>query len=148
MQILLPSEELIREIHEFVIELTDDEPGDLHPDVITLALERPKHYIDYESCNFHTVCAVIIDTLANKHPFLDGNKRTALITTMMTYNLNGIKLDYSRADQDEFVDLMLWIVDPKNRPDISEIAEKLKDLINKYASKGALRALKKAEYNF
>lgn len=146
MQVVLPSEEFIREIHDLILENHPGRKGDLHPGVIDLAIQRPKQYILYEECNFHTVCAVILHTIARKHPFQDGNKRTALVVTIATYRLNGIELDYSQVNQDDFVNLMLWVVE--NRPEIHDIAGKLAVLTNKYATKGAKRALQKASYNF
>ena len=148
MLILLPSEEYIREIHQIIIEEFDDEDGDLHPEVVSLALERAKQYINYEECNLHKVFAVVLDTLANKHPFIDGNKRTALITVISAYRLNGIELSYEHIVQDDFVDLMLWVVDRKIGKDIDDIAEQLTILINKYATDGAKIALSTAEYQF
>jgi death-on-curing protein len=146
MLVVLPSEEFIKDVHDLIVENYGGRSGILHPSVLSLAVDRPKHYIYYEHCNFHTVCAVILHTIARKHPFVDGNKRTALVVTIATYKLNKIGLDYSQADQEEFVDLMLWVVEHK--PTIEEIAKKLTHLTNKYALKGAQRALQKAEYNF
>lgn len=147
MQIVLPTEQFIRDIHDIVIQnQPNGRKGELHPHVVGLAIERPKQYIFYEECNFHKVCAVILHTIARKHPFLDGNKRTALVVTIATYKLNGIGLDYSQVDQDDFVNLMLWVV--KDKPEIDAIAERLTVLTNKYALKGAKRALQKAEYQF
>jgi len=148
MLILLPSEEYIREIHQIIIEEFDDEDGDLHPEVVGLALERAKQYIYYEECNLHKVFTVVLDTLANKHPFIDGNKRTALITAISAYQLNGIDLSYKHIVQDDFVNLMLWVVDRNIKKSIDDIAEKLMTLINKYATKGAKLALSTAEYKF
>jgi death-on-curing protein len=146
MYVHLPSEEFIREIHEMVIEYFGGKQGELHPGIINLAIERPKQYIFYENCNFHTVCAVILQTLACKHPFVDGNKRTALTTTISVYRLNGIDLDYEQASQKEFVDLMLWVVE--NKPSIQEISIKLETLTNRYEKAGAKRALSRARYLF
>jgi len=66
MIILLPSADYIRGIHQIIIEEFDDEDGDLHPEVVSLELERAKQYINYEECNLHKVFAVVLDTLANK----------------------------------------------------------------------------------
>lgn len=148
MLILLPSEEYIREIHQIIIEEFDDEDGDLHPEIVSLALERAKQYINYEECNLHKVFAVVLDTLANKHPFIDGNKRTALVTVMSAYRLNGVDLSYEHLVKEDFVNLMLWVVDRKIEKDIDDIAEQLMILINKYATDGAKIALSTAEYQF
>ena len=147
MLILLPNEEYIREIHQFIIEEFDDEAGDLHPKIIGLALERAKHYINYEECNLHKVFAVVLDTLANKHPFIDGNKRTALVTVISAYKLNGIDLSYEHLIQEDFVDLMLWAVNRDIKKSVDDIADKLTILTNKYATKGAKSHFPKPNIN-
>lgn len=146
MYVILPSEEFIRDVHKLVIKSFGGKTGDLHPHAISLAVEQPKHYIYYEECNFHTVCAVIIRILATKHPFLDGNKRTALIVTIATYQLNGIELEFEQMTQKDFVNLMLWIVEKK--PSVKRIANKLESLTNKHAKNGARQALQTAQYDF
>lgn len=94
------------------------------------------------------VFAVVLDTLANRHPFIDGNKRTALVTVMSAYRLNGVDLSYEHLVKEDFVNLMLWVVDRKIEKDIDDIAEQLMILINKYATDGAKIALSTAEYQF
>ncbi|MGE5327815.1 MAG: type II toxin-antitoxin system death-on-curing family toxin [Thiobacillus sp.] len=146
MLVTLPSEEFIRNVHEIIIKQYGGKKGDLHPNSISLAVEQPKHYIYYEKCNFHTVCAVILRILATRHPFLDGNKRTALVVTIATYQFNGIELEFDQMTQKDFIDLMLWIVEKK--PSIKRIAKKLEILTNKYAQKDAKQALQMAQYDF
>jgi len=92
--------------------------------------------------------AVVLDTLANKHPFIDGNKRTALVTTISAYRLNGIELSYQHIVQDDFIELMLWVVDRNINKSIDDIVEKLIILINKYATNGAKLALSTTECQF
>ena len=146
MNVILPTEDFILDIHQSVIDYYGGKSGILHQNAIDMAIERPKNYIYYEECNFHTVCAVILHTIARKHPFLDGNKRTALVVTIATYRLNGIELDFEQTIQGDFVDLMIWVVEDK--PSINEISKKLEALTNQYAHKGARRALLRAQYKF
>lgn len=56
------------------------------------------------------------------HPFVDGNKRTAVIETGWFYALNGWQL---RAEQDELVDLVLDVVEGQLLREISDLAHRL-----------------------
>jgi death on curing protein len=135
MLIYLPPPELIEELHEGILEISKGKPGIRDFDIIKAAVHRPKTYLAYHhNCDIHIVCAVILDSIARNHGFIDGNKRTGLLSALLTYELNGLKLD-RRADRDgEFEDLVLWVVTKK--PDILDIAEKLKSLTEKYRTKG------------
>ncbi len=56
--------------------------------------------------DIHSKAAVLMDSLIRNHPFVDGNKRTALISVTMFYGLNGWGLE---GDQGDAVDLTLSI---------------------------------------
>lgn len=77
MQIYLPVEEIIMELHDAIIDVSGGKKGVLKPGVINAAIHRPKTYLSYhENCNIHTVCGVLLDSIARNHAFADGNKRT------------------------------------------------------------------------
>lgn len=89
MQFKLPSYATILEIHDIVIQQFGGREGVLHPHMIDAALKRPQSYIAYDTeCDVYLIAAIILDSFARGHAFADGNKRTALIAMMMTYNLN------------------------------------------------------------
>lgn len=47
-------------------------------------------------------------SIATSHPFIDGNKRTALGATLVTLRLNGYQLDATGAEEEQAVmDLVL-----------------------------------------
>lgn len=66
--------------------------------------------------------AALVHSLAQNHPFVDGNKRTAFIATVVFLELNGYKLE---AEQKEVVKFMLDIVN--KRLDLQGIEEWLKE---------------------
>ncbi len=103
----------------------------LHQDRIHAALQRPYSYINYsEGCDIHTICAVLLSALASDHPFTEGNKRTALLTTLLVYEVNGIKLHFSLVMNEEYTNLVLWVVE--ENPKIEEIAVRLKELVERF----------------
>lgn len=118
------------DLHEAIIELSGGRHGVLRPHVVDAAIHRPKTYLSYhEDCTIHTVCAVLLDSIARNHGFADANKRTGLMTAILTYELNGVALNL-RAAGTQFEDLVLWVVN--DRPEIEVIAKKLESLVKKY----------------
>lgn len=65
--------------------------------------------------------AALLHSLARNHPFLDGNKRTALAATAMFYLVNGYGLS---AEQGELVALMVDVAE--GQLDVPHIAARLK----------------------
>ena len=54
--------------------------------------------------NLVTKAAALLHSLVLNHPFVDGNKRTAILATLVFLDLNGYVI---RWDQDEALDFML-----------------------------------------
>ena len=52
------------------------------------------------------MAAAYLFHIVKNHPFVDGNKRAGLATTILFLNLNGLKLT---ADKDELTDLVLAV---------------------------------------
>lgn len=49
---------------------------------------------------------------------------------IFTYNLNGVILDYTLLMNDEFEDIVMWVVESK--PDIKDIEEYLQKLVKEF----------------
>ena len=62
------------------------------------ALMRPENLAAYEQPDFAVLAASYCVGLAKNHPFVDGNKRAALLATGLFLLLNGKKLTASQAD--------------------------------------------------
>lgn len=134
MEFKLPDQAVILRIHDLALSIGGGLEGVLHPERIHAALNRPQMYIDFmDSCDIHLVCAVLLHSLATSHPFTEGNKRTALLTTIMCYQVNGIELHMSLLMNDAYKDLVLWVVE--DRPSVEEIAIKLKELVETFEPK-------------
>ncbi len=141
MKLYLPTPEFIEELHEDVLNVFPGKQGILHKEVLQTVIERPKHYVNYQDCNLHKVCAVMVHTIAQDHPFTDANKRTALLTLIVVYRLNGVSLKYSLEINGEFTTLLLWIVEAN--PSIEEITLQLQEIVGKYAKSGLEKALER-----
>ncbi|MCT9929401.1 type II toxin-antitoxin system death-on-curing family toxin [Planotetraspora sp. A-T 1434] len=68
-----------------------------------------------------TKAAALLHSLAVNHPFLDGNKRVAWVSTVVFLAYNGVELD---TDDDSAYDLVIAVASGK-LDDVGEIAEVL-----------------------
>jgi death-on-curing protein len=144
-QIVLPTREDVLLLHDLVLAATKGRPGILHDHHIDGALQRPFTYMQYEKIDLHTVAALLIDSFSRNHAFNDGNKRTALITAIYTYAINGLFLEYSKEMNLAFEDLALRVV--KQKPEIAEIWGKLSELCDRY-QRGTLGSFIESLRNF
>lgn len=62
------------------------------------ALARPVNLAAYETPDYAALAASYCVALAKNHPFIDGNKRTALLALGLFLLLNGKKLTATQAD--------------------------------------------------
>lgn len=62
------------------------------------ALARPLNLAAYASPDACDLAASYAVALANNHPFIDGNKRTALVALEVFLWLNGLELDAPDAE--------------------------------------------------
>ena len=146
MEILIPSHEAITLLHDTVIQFSGGEKGILHQSTVEAFPHRPQTYMGYnDDCDIHTVCAILLDSISRNHGYRDGNKRTALVTVLFTYTVNGVYHHMNLFMNEDYEKLVLWVV--LEKPSIQEIASKLKELADKYQKKGfevVIARLKKA----
>ena len=122
-----PTPQNVIQIHHEII----DETGGLHGirdvGLIESAVERPRATFAGKDLypNIFLKAAALVHSLLLNHPFLDGNKRTAVVAMIEFSSLNGKGI---KAKQDEIVNFALWIENKK--PTIEEIAAWIKKHAN------------------
>jgi death-on-curing protein len=91
-----PSVEVILDLHEQIVEEGDiTEPGVRSEDAIESALQYVSTgYFDEAPTTIHEKAVHLMRLLVADHPFVDGNKRTALRTVVVFYMLNGYTFEY------------------------------------------------------
>src|SRR3990172_82947 len=106
-------------IHFRVTQKTGGSQGVRDWDLLNSALARPQSTFGGEDLypSIELKAAALIQSLLLNHPFIDGNKRTALVSTEYFLYLNGEKIE---ASQKERVDFALWVENKK--PTIEKIA--------------------------
>ncbi len=62
------------------------------------ALARPQNLVTYGAPDFAALAASYGVGVAKNHPFVDGNKRAALLATGLFLYINGYRLTASQAD--------------------------------------------------
>ena len=106
-------------IHFRVTEKTGGSQGVRDWDLLASALGRPQATFGGQDLypDIFLKAAALVQSLSSNHPFVDGNKRTALTTLEYFLHLNGINL---KASQREKVDFTLWAENEK--PKLKQIA--------------------------
>ena len=85
-------------IHEEQITEHGGSAGVRDQGLLSSALDRPKNIAAYEpDCDLPRLAAAYGYGIAKNHPYVDGNKRTALVVTETFLNLNGLDLTTNDA---------------------------------------------------
>jgi death on curing protein len=63
------------------------------------ALQRPQNKASYETPDTADLAAAYAFGIARKHPFVDGNKRTALVASRSFLLINGYQIGASKEDR-------------------------------------------------
>lgn len=83
------------------------QPGIRDENLLESALARPRNKLAYSpEADLAELAAAYGFGLARNHPFLDGNKRIALVAMYVFLGLNGLELE---APEKEVVELMLEV---------------------------------------
>jgi len=72
-------------------------------DLLDSAVTRPQNAAAYEGADLLAQAATLLWGLVRNHPFQDGNKRTALVSTVAFLDINGYRLDMSDDEKFELV---------------------------------------------
>lgn len=82
------------------------------------ALQRPQNKLAYESPDLAELAAAYAFGIARNHPFIDGNKRTALVTSFTFLYVNGLKVITSQEENTKkFMALAAGTIEEKELAD-------------------------------
>lgn len=118
----LTSENIIQ-IHFEIIEAIGGSHGIRDTGLLESATERPKASFGGKDLypNIFLKTAALVHSLLFNHPFIDGNKRTAVVAMIEFLKINNKNL---KVEQKELVDFALWVENKK--PTIEKIADWIK----------------------
>ncbi len=97
--------EQVIEIHDAFLEDHGGLPGIRDKGLLISAVEMPRASMfgEYLHKTIYDKAAAYLFHIVQNHPFNDGNKRTGALTTILFLEENGIKVDFSDHDYEEFV---------------------------------------------
>jgi death on curing protein len=119
------TEKKIIQIHDFLIEEMGGEPGIRDSGTLSFIVEA----INYESDPFRKAAQALF--LAERHPFWDGQKRTAFELSDFILRQNGYRFD--RIDITEIIRVLVRIAQytcPEGK-EIDKIARWIKEMVVK-----------------
>lgn len=125
---MLPPEFLeigdVLDIHNVLIQQFGGIPGVRDEGLLESALSQPKATFFGELLHptIHSQAAAYLYHIAKNHPFLDGNKRTALGAMETFLRLNGYNLDLS--DDEEYNMVMQVAIGEMSKEELSAFLEK------------------------
>ena len=97
----------VRALHEVMMERLGSPPSSLRdPGLLESAVARPQMAAHYESADLVRQAALLALGIAQNQPYLDGNKRTALLAAIVFLEVNGMRFtgdDLEAARQLELV---------------------------------------------
>ena len=91
-----PSVDDVFDVHEVIVEESEEtSAGVLNPGDVEYAVEfvRDGHFTSAPE-TLHEKAYHLLRLLVANHPFVDGNKRTALATTVLFYTINDVDFVY------------------------------------------------------
>lgn len=118
MTLYLTAQQLLF-IHARLIDATGGEHGVRDLGLLESAVARPQATFDGEELypDLFAKAAALLESLAQNHPFVDGNKRTAITAASLFLLQNGRRLETTNEEVERAA---WWIVN--ERPSLEEIA--------------------------
>ena len=94
--------------HGDLIDLFGGDPGLRDLGLLESALAQPMAGAGgiYAHPDLFSMAAAYLFHIVRNHPFVDGNKRTALVAALLFLGLNGVELE----TDDEPLEVMVWSV--------------------------------------
>ena len=92
--------EVVLIIHSRQLAEHGGDSGIRDPGLLESALARPSNRLRYEpGCSLARLAAAYASGLAGNHPFVDGNKRVAMVVSLLFLRFNGLVLEAEPAEK-------------------------------------------------
>jgi death on curing protein len=92
------SSQMIVAIHDEQLTIHGGAGGLRDEGMLESALDRPRNKWTYEQAELPELAAAYGFGIARNHPFVDGNKRTALLALYTFLGVNGVDFDVPEAE--------------------------------------------------
>jgi death-on-curing protein len=104
------TKEAVLYMHREVVDASGGSQGIRDEGLLESALSRPQNVFAYEDVTIFDLAASYAEAIAHNHPFIDGNKRTAMTAADVFLEINGYEM---HADQQKLADLMVNFAEKK-----------------------------------
>jgi death-on-curing protein len=130
----LASRDLVN-LHNFVQRVFNISAGVRDPSILEAVVERPVHgfYGNTPFPNLFSKAASLMEAIIQWHPFIDGNKRTALIATSVYLSVNGYSLILPLSAVRFTV--MVALAKTTDQQDIAKLDGEIAKWIRKYSAR-------------
>ncbi|MBK8857975.1 MAG: type II toxin-antitoxin system death-on-curing family toxin [Opitutaceae bacterium] len=105
------SRERVNVLHRRSLEEHGGQDGIRNEHGLESALAQPMNVFHYGQGDLFDLAAAYAYHIAENQPFVDGNKRTAITTTLVFLELNGIST--SAITNDQLYDMMIGIAEKR-----------------------------------
>lgn len=111
-------------IHARLLATSGGETGIRDLGLLETAVARPQATFDGDDLysDLFGKTAALMESLAQNHPFVDGNKRMAIMTASMFLLQNGRRVQTTNTELERFT---LWVVN--DHPTLTEIMDWFRD---------------------
>lgn len=92
MSWIFPSRQVVEALHAEQLRRHGGAQGLRDANALQSALDRPQNKVAYGDPDIFELAAAYAFGLARNHAFVDGNKRTAIVTAMLFLHLNGRRM--------------------------------------------------------
>jgi death-on-curing protein len=92
------SSDLVKAFHDRQLKIFGGPPGIRDEGALDSALGRPINRWSYEAAELPELAAAYAFGIARNHPFVDGNKRAALLAVVVFLGLNGVEFVADEAE--------------------------------------------------
>ena len=110
--------ETVVALHEQLLAAFGGSVGVRDAGLLLSAMARPQHLLAYGTPTVFALAACYAFGLVKNHPFVDGNKRTGIIASLVFLDLNGAEID---APKGSLYDLTMSVAN--GRAGKKEVAE-------------------------
>jgi death-on-curing protein len=94
-------DEVVPAIHQRQLAEHGGSGGIRDAGLLASALAKPKQFFSYggDEATLYRLAAAYAAGIIRNHPFIDGNKRTAFVVSMLFLRLNGIEIHASQTQK-------------------------------------------------
>jgi death-on-curing protein len=89
---------VVTAIHDEQLAIHGGSSGIRDESLLESALARPQHKFAYDDADLPTLAAAYAFGIAKNHPYIDGNKRTALLALYTFLGINGVDFIVAEAE--------------------------------------------------